>query len=80
VPLIVTADYCVFGNIAYFCRYVEPVKTGIEIASVNRSYASTETLKHAYKTRMLMDYSHRPVFSIDHDVSEIGSVSVLRWM
>jgi hypothetical protein len=23
-----------------------------------------------YKTRMLMDYIQRPVFSIDHDVSE----------
>jgi hypothetical protein len=28
-----------------------------------------------YKTRMLMDYIHRPVSSIDHDVSETGSVS-----
>jgi hypothetical protein len=29
-----------------------------------------------YKTDLLMDYSHRPVFSIDHDVSETDSVSV----
>jgi hypothetical protein len=33
-----------------------------------------------YKTRMLMDYIHRPVSSTDHDVSETGSLSVLRWM
>jgi hypothetical protein len=31
-----------------------------------------------YKTRMLMDYIHRPVFSTDHDVLETGSVSILR--
>jgi hypothetical protein len=28
-----------------------------------------------YKTRILMDYIHRPVSSIDHDVSETDSVS-----
>jgi hypothetical protein len=33
-----------------------------------------------YKNRMLMDYIHRPVSSIDHDVSETGSVTFLRWM
>jgi hypothetical protein len=28
-----------------------------------------------YKTRTLMDYIHRPGFSIDHDVSETEGVS-----
>jgi hypothetical protein len=32
-----------------------------------------------YKTDLLMDYIHRPVSSTDHDVSETGFVSVLRW-
>jgi hypothetical protein len=28
----------------------------------------------------VMDYIHCPVSSIEHDVSETGSVSILRWM
>jgi hypothetical protein len=50
--------------------------------STDNSLASILVPKHtlAYKTRMLMDYIHRPVISIDHDVSETGSVSVLRWI
>jgi hypothetical protein len=32
-----------------------------------------------YKTRMLMDYIHRPVSSIDRDISETGSVSETSW-
>jgi hypothetical protein len=31
-----------------------------------------------YKTDLFVDYIHRPVSSIEHDVSETGSVSVLR--
>jgi hypothetical protein len=27
-----------------------------------------------YKTNLLMDYIHRPVSSIEHDISETGSV------
>jgi hypothetical protein len=27
-----------------------------------------------YETRMFMDYIHRPIFSIDHDVSETASL------
>jgi hypothetical protein len=34
---------------------------------------------HGVKTSLLMDYIHRPASSIEHDVSETGSVSVLRW-
>jgi hypothetical protein len=43
-----------------------------------KSYTLHEGLE--YKTRMLMDYIHRPVSSIEYDVSETGSASVLRWM
>jgi hypothetical protein len=31
-------------------------------------------MKVMYKTRLLMDYKHHPVSSMDHDVSETGSV------
>jgi hypothetical protein len=49
--------------------------------SVNKFYLRfVYIIKMMYKTRMLMDYIHRLVFSIDHDVSETGPVSVLRWM
>jgi hypothetical protein len=33
-----------------------------------------------YKINLLMDYIHRPVSSIEHDVSETGTVSALRWI
>jgi hypothetical protein len=36
------------------------------------------TIVHGVKTDLFMDYIHRPVSSIEHDVSETGSVSVLR--
>jgi hypothetical protein len=36
---------------------------------------ATESNLLLYKTRMPLDYIHRPVF-IDHDVSETGSLSV----
>jgi hypothetical protein len=33
-----------------------------------------------YKTVLFIDYIHRPVSSIENDVSDTGSVSVLRQM
>jgi hypothetical protein len=41
---------------------------------------NAEHLNLISKTNLLMGYIHRPVSSIDHDVSETGSVSILRWM
>jgi hypothetical protein len=52
---------------SYNCCLVPCYEMGI--------YTDISNLYVEYKPRMLMDYIHRPVSSIDHDVSETELVS-----
>jgi hypothetical protein len=44
----------------------------------NRCSISDRDRCFVYKTDLVIDYIHLPVSSIEHDVSETGSVSVFR--